>query len=78
MHSSVDLIEDAIDLIKTKHDNLIMAYPDSGYFRSPNWKFEDVITPDHLVEFAAQWQRCGCKHYGWLLRTRPGTCGSFV
>ena len=62
MHSSVDLIEDAIDLIKTKHDNLIMAYPDSGYFRSPNWKFEDVITPDHLVEFAAQWQRCGCKH----------------
>ncbi len=68
MHSSVDLIEDAIELIRTKHDGLIMAYPDSGYFKSPNWKFEDVITPDHLVEFANQWKDAGANIIG-------GCCG---
>ena len=68
MHSSVDLIGDAIELIKTKHDGLIMAYPDSGYFKSPNWQFEDVITPDHLTQFAVQWKQAGANIIG-------GCCG---
>ena len=68
MHSSVDLIGDAIELIKAKYDGLIMAYPDSGYFKSPNWQFEDVITPDHLTEFADQWKQAGVNIIG-------GCCG---
>ena len=68
MHSSVDLIGDAIELIKTKHDGLIMAYPDSGYFKSPNWNFEEIITPDHLTEFAGQWKQAGAHIIG-------GCCG---
>jgi len=68
MHSSVDLIEDAIELIKANYDGLIMAYPDSGYFKSPNWQFEDVITPDHLTEFADQWKQAGANIIG-------GCCG---
>ena len=68
MHSSVDLIGDAIELIKANYDGLIMAYPDSGYFKSPNWQFEDVITPDHLTEFAAQWKQAGANIIG-------GCCG---
>ncbi len=68
MHSSVNLIGDAIELIKTKHDGLIMAYPDSGYFKSPNWQFENVITPDHLTEFAGQWKLAGANIIG-------GCCG---
>ena len=68
MHSSVDLIGDAIELIKANYDGLIMAYPDSGYFKSPNWQFEDVITPDHLTEFADQWKQAGANIIG-------GCCG---
>ena len=68
MHSSVDLIEDAIDQIKMKHDSLIMAYPDSGYFKSPNWNFEEIITPDHLTEFAGRWKQAGANIIG-------GCCG---
>ena len=68
MHSSVDLIGDAIELVKTKHDGLIMAYPDSGYFKSPNWQFEEIITPDHLTEFADQWKQAGANIIG-------GCCG---
>jgi len=68
MHSSVDLIGDAIELVKTKHDGLIMAYPDSGYFKSPNWQFEEIITPNHLTEFANQWKQAGANIIG-------GCCG---
>ena len=68
IHSSVDLIGDAIELIKANYDGLIMAYPDSGYFKSPNWQFEDVITPDHLTEFADQWKQAGANIIG-------GCCG---
>ena len=68
MHSSVDLIGDAIELIKANYDGLIMAYPDSGYFKSPNWQFEEIITPDHLTEFADQWKQAGANIIG-------GCCG---
>ncbi len=68
MHSSVDLIGDAIELIKARYDGLIMAYPDSGYFKSPNWNFEEIITPDHLTEFAGQWKQAGANIIG-------GCCG---
>ena len=68
MHSSVDLIEDAIDQIKMKHDGLLVAYPDSGYFKSPNWNFEEIIAPADLVEFADQWKQAGANIIG-------GCCG---
>lgn len=68
MHTSVELIQDGIDLIKTAHDGLITAYPDSGYFKSPYWDFERVISPPHLVEFAAQWKASGVNVIG-------GCCG---
>ena len=68
MHTSVELIQDGIDLIKQVHNGLITAYPDSGYFKSPYWNFEEVISPPHLVEFAAQWKKSGVNVIG-------GCCG---
>ncbi len=68
MHTSAELIQDGIDLIKTAYDGLITAYPDSGYFKSPYWDFERVISPPHLVEFAAQWKASGVNVIG-------GCCG---
>ena len=68
MHTSIDLVEGGIDLIKTTYDGLITAYPDSGYFKSPYWVFEEVISPADLVTFAAQWKNSGVNVIG-------GCCG---
>ena len=68
MHTSVELIEEGIDLIKAAHDGLITAYPDSGCFKPPNWDFEEVISPADLVTFAAQWKTSGANVIG-------GCCG---
>ena len=68
MHTSVELIQDGIDLIKTEHTGLITAYPDSGNFKSPYWDFEEVISPPHLIEYAAQWKASGANVIG-------GCCG---
>lgn len=68
MHTSVELIQEGIDLIRAEYDGLIVAYPDSGYFKSPYWDFEEVINPADLVTFAAQWKNSGANVIG-------GCCG---
>ena len=68
MHTSVELIQDGIDLIKTAYDGLITAYPDSGCFKPPYWDFEEVISPADLVTFAGQWKNSGANIIG-------GCCG---
>lgn len=55
MHTSVDLISDCIQIIKKHHSGAVMAYPDSGYFKSPNWQFSEAISPFELVKFALPW-----------------------
>lgn len=68
MHSPADVIAEAITTLKQQYDGLVMAYPDSGYFRMPNWQFEDVIEPEALVELARGWVDDGVQILG-------GCCG---
>lgn len=68
MHSSVDLIADAVSLIQSIYSGPVMAYPDSGYFEPPHWQFEKVITPERLFEFAEEWKSKGVSVVG-------GCCG---
>ena len=68
MHSSADVIGEAIAILRQHHKGPLMAYPDSGYFRMPNWRFEDVIEPESLVEFARTWVDDGVQILG-------GCCG---
>ena len=68
MHTSVDLISDCIQIIKKHHSGAVMAYPDSGYFKSPNWQFSEVISPSELIEFALPWVDNGVNIIG-------GCCG---
>ena len=68
MHTSVELIQDGIHLIKARHDGLIIAYPDSGYSKSPYWDFEEVISPADLFSFASRWKNAGVNVIG-------GCCG---
>ena len=45
-----------------------MAYPDSGYFKSPNWQFSEIISPEDLAIFASEWIKSGVNIVG-------GCCG---
>ena len=68
MHTSVDLISDCIEIIKRHHKRALMAYPDSGYFKSPNWQFSEIISPEDLAIFASEWIKSGVNIVG-------GCCG---
>jgi len=68
MHTGSDLIEDALAILRKNFDGPTMAYPDSGYFVSPHWQFENIINPPTLLKFAERWVDSGVQVLG-------GCCG---
>ena len=68
MHTPSDLVSDALKILRTKFNGPLLAYPDSGYFKSPHWQFEDVIKPSDLRRFAEGWVAEGVQVLG-------GCCG---
>jgi homocysteine S-methyltransferase len=68
MHNPANVIGDAIAILRGAFTGPLMAYPDSGYFEMPHWRFEDVIPPDELMRFAAKWVEGGVQIVG-------GCCG---
>ena len=67
MHSSPEDTGPAIDILKKSWSGPIGAYPESGYFKSPEWVFTE-ITPAELVEATKIWQKQGVTIFG-------GCCG---
>ncbi len=68
MHSESNVVGDALDVVRSRFDGPLMAYPDSGYFAMPHWKFEDIIPPAELARFASEWKQQGAQVVG-------GCCG---
>ena len=68
MHSPSDIIGDALKEIKKHFSGPLSAYPDSGYFESPDWNFNNIITPNRLEEFFSNWLDEGATILG-------GCCG---
>lgn len=68
MHTPSDLVADALAVLRGAFDGPLMAYPDSGYFESPHWRFHDVISPEALRGFAEGWVAQGAQVLG-------GCCG---
>ncbi len=67
MHSSPEDTGLAIEILKKSWSGPIGTYPESGYFKSPDWVFTD-LTPDDLVTAAKGWQQQGVTIFG-------GCCG---
>jgi S-methylmethionine-dependent homocysteine/selenocysteine methylase len=67
MHSSPEDTGPAIEILKKSWAGPIGAYPESGYFKSPDWLFTD-LTPLDLVEAAKTWKQQGATVFG-------GCCG---
>ncbi|MEE9250682.1 MAG: homocysteine S-methyltransferase family protein [Alphaproteobacteria bacterium] len=68
MHSGAELIVEALQPVRRHFAGPLMAYPDSGYFEMPDWRFVDVITPQRFEAFCRDWIECGVQILG-------GCCG---
>jgi methionine synthase I (cobalamin-dependent) len=68
MHTSAETVADALALVRRRFAGPMMAYPDSGYFEMPNWRFVDTIAPDRFASFCTDWIGVGAQVIG-------GCCG---
>jgi S-methylmethionine-dependent homocysteine/selenocysteine methylase len=71
MHSGAEITGEALALIRNRFKGPLTAYPDSGYFEMPDWRFHDVISPDRLEQFYLDWLDAGTQVIG-------GCCGLTV
>jgi S-methylmethionine-dependent homocysteine/selenocysteine methylase len=67
MHTSPEDTGEAIDVLKQCWSGPIGAYPESGYFKSPEWVFTE-ISPTELIAASTTWQKQGATIFG-------GCCG---
>jgi S-methylmethionine-dependent homocysteine/selenocysteine methylase len=68
MHSSPNDTSEAIDIVRKYWKGPLGAYPESGYFKMPEWTFVDIIPPDELVLKTRDWRKQGVTAFG-------GCCG---
>jgi S-methylmethionine-dependent homocysteine/selenocysteine methylase len=68
MHTSPNDTDEAIDVLRRYWKGPIGAYPESGYFKMPEWTFVDIIPPEELVKKSQYWRKKGVTAFG-------GCCG---
>ncbi len=68
MHTSSNDTDEALDTLRKYWNGPVGVYPECGYFKSPDWQFVDVITPEDLVGKSLEWQIKGANIFG-------GCCG---
>jgi homocysteine S-methyltransferase len=68
MHTGADSMADALGTVRRHFAGPLMAYPDSGYFAMPDWRFVDIVAPDAYAAFCRQWIAQGVQVLG-------GCCG---
>lgn len=68
MHSSPNDTGPALDVVRSRTDIRLGAYPESGFFEMPDWRFVDIIDVDDLVTVTRGWIGQGARVVG-------GCCG---
>jgi len=68
MHTSSNDTDEALKILRKYWKGPTGVYPECGYFKSPDWQFVDVITPQDLVAKSHDWQKQGASIFG-------GCCG---
>lgn len=68
MHSGVEVMGDALEVVRRHFGGPLMAYPDAGDFEMPNWRFVDVVTPQRFEDLCRAWIASGVQIIG-------GCCG---
>lgn len=68
MHTSPNDTDEALDIARKHWKGPLGVYPESGYFKMPDWQFVDIIAPADLVAKSKSWQSKGASIFG-------GCCG---
>jgi len=68
MHTSPNDTDEALQIVRKHWDGPLGTYPESGFFKMPDWQFVDVIDPAELVAKAQTWRSMGVTIFG-------GCCG---
>jgi methionine synthase I (cobalamin-dependent) len=69
MHTPSDLVADALAIVRQRFSGPLAAYPDSGYFAAPDWRFVERIDEAALADFYRAWIGMGVQVIG-------GCCGT--
>jgi S-methylmethionine-dependent homocysteine/selenocysteine methylase len=68
MHSELEAVAPALDILAAHWSGPLGAYPHSGDFVMPNWLFDDIVEPSAFAEAAAAWAP--------RVRVLGGCCGT--
>ena len=68
MHTKVEVIPPALDVLLERWSGPTAIYAESGDFVTPNWQFDSIIAPDDYAAAAAAWVARGVQIVG-------GCCG---
>ena len=68
MHTNVEDVTPALEVVKDHWAGPLGAYPHSGGWVNPNWQFEDIVSPQDFVAEARKWVEMGVQVLG-------GCCG---
>ena len=72
MHTLPNHTGPALKVVRETWQGPLGAYPESGFFRMPDWQFVDIIEPAALVAEARDWQKIGASIFGGCCGTNPG------
>ena len=72
MHSPIDDIDAALDVVARYWSGPVGVYPESGYFAMPDWQFVDIIEADDLVGRARDCIARGVRLVGGCCGIGPG------
>jgi S-methylmethionine-dependent homocysteine/selenocysteine methylase len=68
MHSDLDAIDPALDVVFAGWSGPVAVYPHSGDWAPPNWQFTGIISPAEFAALGVGWTSRGVKVVG-------GCCG---
>jgi homocysteine S-methyltransferase len=71
MHTLPNHVGDALEIVREGWKGPLGAYPESGFFKMPDWQFVDIIEPVALADYAREWQKTGATIFGGCCGTNP-------
>ena len=71
MHTLPNHVGPALRIAREIWPGPLGAYPESGFFKMPDWQFVDIIEPSALVAEARDWQKAGATIFGGCCGTNP-------
>ena len=71
MHSYTPATTLALEVVRAHWSGPLLAYAETGHLHSPNWVFEEIVSPDDYAAQAKLWAASGVQIIGGCCGTDP-------